>query len=110
MSVFLTVIVQNIHFKPSAAPMPKFVRRIFIHFLGNYLLIYRRPGSPYRSKRKACLYKKLPTLNALNALDDHFKRVNAQSIDVDSLNAEEIVGAETLADSHSIHRFDHVSR
>uniref|UniRef100_A0A915DGL7 Uncharacterized protein n=1 Tax=Ditylenchus dipsaci TaxID=166011 RepID=A0A915DGL7_9BILA len=70
MSVLLTVIVQNIHYR-SAYPMPKYVRQIFIHFLGNYILIYRRPGSPFKSRKAR--YKKLPTLDAIKALDNHFK-------------------------------------
>lgn len=50
MSVFITVVVQNVHYR-NAQPMPKFVRKFFINFLGNYILIYRRPGSPFLNRK-----------------------------------------------------------
>ncbi|KAI1712822.1 neurotransmitter-gated ion-channel ligand binding domain-containing protein [Ditylenchus destructor] len=65
----------------SAYQMPKLIRRIFIHFLGNYILVYRMPGgSPFKSRKAR--YKKLPTLNALRALDNHFKECITMDDDV----------------------------
>lgn len=29
----------------------KFIRKIFIHFLGNYILIYRRSESPFLNRK-----------------------------------------------------------
>uniref|UniRef100_A0A914CH19 Neurotransmitter-gated ion-channel transmembrane domain-containing protein n=1 Tax=Acrobeloides nanus TaxID=290746 RepID=A0A914CH19_9BILA len=71
LSTVLSVIVENVHYRRDQ-PMAKWVRSIFIHFLGKYILIFRRPGNPkfHRQAR----YKRIPTLNALRLLDDHFKK------------------------------------
>uniref|UniRef100_A0A914Y959 Uncharacterized protein n=1 Tax=Panagrolaimus superbus TaxID=310955 RepID=A0A914Y959_9BILA len=76
LSIILTVIIQNVHWRDEQ-PMPKIVRLIFVHFLGKYLLIFRNIGNK-RFHRQA-RYKRIPTLNALRILDSHFENIRSQS-------------------------------
>uniref|UniRef100_A0A0M3HQM7 Neur_chan_LBD domain-containing protein n=2 Tax=Ascaris TaxID=6251 RepID=A0A0M3HQM7_ASCLU len=41
LSVIVTVFVQNVHYRSEYDPMPCWMRRLFITFLGKYVLIYR---------------------------------------------------------------------
>ncbi|KAI6178081.1 Glutamyl aminopeptidase [Aphelenchoides besseyi] len=67
LSVILTVGILNIHHQ-RLRPMPSCLRLFIIDFLGYYLLIYKRPSQLGKSK------KRMPALNALRVLDDHFTR------------------------------------
>jgi nicotinic acetylcholine receptor len=53
LSVVLTIIIVNIHHQGNR-PMPGFIRRFFIDFLGNYILIYKRPSEIGRKLKKVC--------------------------------------------------------
>ncbi|KAI6182992.1 Acetylcholine receptor subunit alpha-type unc-63 [Aphelenchoides bicaudatus] len=51
LSIVLSIIVLSIHHQGNR-PMPAYIRRIFIDFLGNYILIYKKPSELRRKPRK----------------------------------------------------------
>ncbi|KAK0394160.1 hypothetical protein QR680_000598 [Steinernema hermaphroditum] len=69
-SIISTVIVQGVHYGDDQ-PMSKITRKIFIKFLGRYLLIYRGPGMP--KFRRMARYNKNRLPNAFEVLERHLK-------------------------------------
>uniref|UniRef100_A0A1I7ZG55 Neur_chan_LBD domain-containing protein n=1 Tax=Steinernema glaseri TaxID=37863 RepID=A0A1I7ZG55_9BILA len=70
-SIITTVIVQGVHYGDDQ-PMSKLTRKIFIKFLGRYLLIYRGPGMP--KFRRMARYNRNRLPNAFEVLERHLKQ------------------------------------
>uniref|UniRef100_A0A7E4US62 Neur_chan_LBD domain-containing protein n=1 Tax=Panagrellus redivivus TaxID=6233 RepID=A0A7E4US62_PANRE len=76
LSIVMTVIIQNVHWRVEQ-PMPKIVRAVFIHFFGKYLLIFRSIGK--KDFHRKARYKRPKLLTALHTIETSFETRKTQS-------------------------------
>ncbi|KHN83906.1 Acetylcholine receptor subunit alpha-type unc-63 [Toxocara canis] len=72
LSVVVTVFVQNVHYRSEYDPMPYWMRYLFIHFLGRYLVTYRNRAVIYRN----AVYN---WMNNTHGLDSPGERLHKQT-------------------------------
>ncbi|VDM39759.1 unnamed protein product [Toxocara canis] len=72
LSVVVTVFVQNVHYRSEYDPMPYWMRYLFIHFLGRYLVTYRNRAVIYRN----AVYN---WMNNTHGLDSPAERLHKQT-------------------------------
>uniref|UniRef100_A0A914ZPC6 Neurotransmitter-gated ion-channel transmembrane domain-containing protein n=1 Tax=Parascaris univalens TaxID=6257 RepID=A0A914ZPC6_PARUN len=71
LSVIVTVFVQNVHYRSEYDPMPCWMRRLFISFLGKYVLIYRTVD-------RGIIRRKAAYSRARNALQSLIENTNKE--------------------------------